>query len=328
MQRCSFFLPLLLAVTPSAPMIFSSNCSAESFKIQAATTTIHSVALSPDGQLLCAGDTMGGVKIWDTSTRKIITSLKETQTKLTVIYSVGFSPDGRLLQTTDWSNSVTEIWDCRTWKPTTVIDQISHPRYTIFTSDARLLTVGGYPKTIRHWDIAQNQSLAEFKTGIRSSCEIALNERANRVAIVSNPATLMTIWEIEKGKIREVELRSRPVMALAFITDDTCVCSEMQGRIWTLDVATGRVVSEGRLASNFISIFAPSKGNADRLIAGANHSLSGFPGEIVVLDTKSLQTRRSMPTDAAIHAIDYCPKTNTIAAGCSGGTIYLWTPED
>jgi WD40 repeat protein len=319
---------LLIAATPSAAMIFSSNCSAESFKIQAARTTIHSVALSPDGQLLCAGDTMGGVKVWDTATRKITASVKATQSKLTSISRVSFSPDGSLLQMTDFQKSITEVWECRSWKRTAVIDHKAHPWCVLFSTNNTLVTVVGHPIVIRHWDISRGLSIAEFKTGVSSSCEIAMNEGVTRVVLVANPSAVLTIWDLEKGKIGELPLHSRPVTAVMCVSDDLYVCSEDLYRVWSFDPTTGRVIHEGRADVGYMSVIARPKGATDVLVAGLNHTLTGYSGEISVWDTKSLGIRHKMETAAAIRAVDWCPKTGLIAAGCADGIVYLWTPEN
>ena len=72
------------------------------------TKGVISVAFSPDGRTLAAGDANGKAYVWDVTTAKPITTLTDPDGK--TVYSVAFSPDGKTLATGD-TNGSTYLWN-------------------------------------------------------------------------------------------------------------------------------------------------------------------------------------------------------------------------
>ena len=72
------------------------------------TKGVNSVAFSPDGKTLAAGDANGNTYVWDVATTKPITTLTDPGGK--AVNSVAFSSDGKTLATGDVNGS-TYLWN-------------------------------------------------------------------------------------------------------------------------------------------------------------------------------------------------------------------------
>ena len=68
---------------------------------------IRTVAFSPDGSMLASGGFDGAIKLWDVSTRDLVTTLAGHTNDVS---SVAFSPDGRILASGSEDNTV-RLWD-------------------------------------------------------------------------------------------------------------------------------------------------------------------------------------------------------------------------
>jgi eukaryotic-like serine/threonine-protein kinase len=76
----------------------------------------HSVAFSPNGNLLAAGSN-GGIKVWDVATGHVTVTLKGDNAAMG---SVVFSPDGKRLASATWNVTV-KVWDAATGQETATL---------------------------------------------------------------------------------------------------------------------------------------------------------------------------------------------------------------
>ena len=97
----------MVAVAGSAAHRHAST----SVRLMAALTApgrfVSSVAFSPDGHTLAAGDADDGTYLWDVATGHRIATLTYPGS---IVFSVAFSPDGHTLATAD-GHGITYLWD-------------------------------------------------------------------------------------------------------------------------------------------------------------------------------------------------------------------------
>ena len=119
-----------------------------------------SVAFSPGGQTLAAGDDNGDIGLWDTATGKRTASLTEGSP----VYSVAFSPDGQTLAAGD-DNGDIGLWDTATGKRTATLAEGSPVGSVAFSPDGQTLAAGDDNGDIGLWDTATGKRTATLAEG-------------------------------------------------------------------------------------------------------------------------------------------------------------------
>ena len=102
-------------------------------------STVDSVAFSPDGRTLAAGDSGGHVGLWDTGSGRRSATLAEGSP----VFSVAFSPDGRTLAAGDSGGGV-GLWDTASGRRTVALAEGSPVYGVAFSPDGRTLAAGDW----------------------------------------------------------------------------------------------------------------------------------------------------------------------------------------
>ena len=84
---------------------------------------ISSLAFSTDGTLLASGDESGGIKIWDTTTGKLVRALHQ-QEPSSRVYSLAFSPDDLTLAAGD--DFSIQLWEIATGNRISSFESVWH----------------------------------------------------------------------------------------------------------------------------------------------------------------------------------------------------------
>jgi WD40 repeat protein len=131
-------LQFLSTKNPSAPIVLEGGAG-----------EVRSVAFSPDGKLLAAGNRYHTVRVWDVATKKEIKTLTG---HMSDVWSIAFSPDGKTLAAadTDWKKaSKVKLWDTTTWKERGAIDVPGEILSIAYSPNGDWLAVGSWDKTVR-----------------------------------------------------------------------------------------------------------------------------------------------------------------------------------
>jgi WD40 repeat protein len=158
---------------------------------------ILSVAISPDGTLLAAGDTDSKVRLWRIADGK---QLWIGKGHYSWIWSVIFSPDGSQVVTGSTDTTI-RLWNVATGECLQVWEGASEIRALAFSPDGNLiLKASNQDATL--WDIATGSCLRTLQgTQVHSdSCiwGVAFSPVTRILATGGNDATLK-VWEIDTG---------------------------------------------------------------------------------------------------------------------------------
>lgn len=219
---------------------------------------VHSLAFSPDGNLLASGG-FRTVKLW----KKQSGSKVYQVTAGNAVKSIAVSPDRNLLAIGSADNSI-QIVEAKTGKTQKKLTGHKAAISTVqFSADGSKLVSAAADKSIRVWDIAKASTIRTI-TSTAVSNQAIFNKDATQI-ITADADNTLRIWAVAKPKpkkdakkpagdkpVRELKGHAKPVTSLALILPQgTMVVSGSEdgsARTWTL--------SNGR-ASRTMSLGAP-----------------------------------------------------------------------
>ncbi|MFI0607111.1 MAG: caspase family protein [Anaerolineae bacterium] len=283
------------------------------------SSSVESVAFSPDGKTLAAGSE-GTIILWDVASRSPIGQPLAGHSDY--VLSVAFSPDGKTLASGSRDNTII-LWDVASWSPIgqPLDGHSSYVTSVAFSPDGKTLASGSYDKRIILWDVASRSPIGQPLDGHSDAVlSVAFSPDGKTLASGSGDETIM-LWDVtSRSPIGQpMDGHSDAVYSVAFSPDGTTLASgSWGGTIILWDVASrspiGQPLDDHSERVNSVAFSPDGKTLA-----------SGLWSTIVLWNVAS---RSPIGHPLAGHGghvnVAFSPDGKTLASGSGGDTIILW----
>ncbi|MEO1802335.1 MAG: NB-ARC domain-containing protein, partial [Cyanobacteria bacterium J06629_2] len=319
---------------------------------------IWSVAFSPDGKYLAAGDTKGNILL-----RRVIDGqpVRSFIGHNAWVVSLAFSPDSNTLASSS-CDCTAKLWDVNTGNCLHSLDEHEHEVWSVafnpngttlatgcddnkarlwnvitgeclevfkghvdyvlavqFSLDGRKLFTGSHDRTIKLWDISTRECISIFEGHEDGVRSISVSPDGKTIVSSSSDKTLR-LWDIKTGQCLQIFTgHLNVVLAVAFSPKGNLIASSGIGhKVRLWDVNTGECLKVLRGHSNMINSIAFSL-TEEMLVSGSYDQSIKF---WAVITHQCLKTWQGYSSQALSVALNF--DGNTFISGGHDAKVKLW----
>jgi WD40 repeat protein/tRNA A-37 threonylcarbamoyl transferase component Bud32 len=279
------------------------------------SSSVTSVAFSPDSRTLASGSWDKTIKLWDVQSQREIAALTGHSNWVT---SVAFSPDGRTLAS--GSYKTIKLWDVQSQREiATLTGHSNWVKSVAFSPDGRRLASGSEENTIKLWDVQSHREITTLTGHSNHVRSVAFSPDGRRLASGSNDQTIK-LWDVHsQGEMVTLTGHSDWVRSVAFSPDGRTLASgsdDKKIKLW--DVHSQREIATLTGHSNHVCSVAFSP-DGRTLASGSDER------KIKLWD---VQSQREIATLTGhswyVLSVAFSPDGRTLASGSYDNRIKLW----
>jgi WD40 repeat protein len=232
---------------------------------------VLSVAFSPDGRLVAAGNAEGEVDIWNAQTGEEMFPTKHHRSR---VYGVAFSPDGSRLASASADRTV-KIWDVASGAELSTLAGSGTNVFTVtFGPDGRHLASGTWDGKVQYWDVPTGRPGRVVKPlltlrGPGDVRSVAISPDGQLLAAAGYDCTAK-VYDLSTGQeLCTFQGHTGPLFSIAFTPDGARVATaSFDGsiKIWDAGSARELMTMRGHLGPVNSVAFSP---DGRRLVSGS-----------------------------------------------------------
>ncbi|MCC6549557.1 MAG: caspase family protein [Ignavibacteriaceae bacterium] len=280
------------------------------------TLPVSSAVFSPDGRFIVSGSWDQTIKIWETSTGKLIRTLHSDGRGVT---SLSISPDGKYIVSGCFDGKIV-LWELQTGQIARVIEGVSKVTDVKFSSDEKFIVSSTESGVIKIYLTDSGSLVHNIDTHSKSGTSISISQNGRYIASGSEEGNL-SVWDVETGKhMRTIKGHGEDISSVAISGDGDYLVSaayfDSTIKIW--DQTTGKFLRtlKGHTGSvETVTISSDSKyifsGSEDKTI------------KIWELTTGKLLHALEGHKDW-VTTINISPDRRYMVSGSSDNTIKIW----
>ena len=197
----------------------------------AALPLLYSLAFSPDGRAVIAGDADGGVTLWELGGAAAPAGTVLASPHTDSVEGAAWSPDGASFATADAAGLLT-LWDATAQQPARSLRSYSSGFYDVaYSPDGLMLATASPDGTARLWELSGDTPLLTLPGHTNYVTAVAFSPDGQRLVTASLDRTAR-IWSLAL-------LPPDGAASLAFSPDGATLATGGSGRVRLWDEATG-----------------------------------------------------------------------------------------
>lgn len=212
---------------------------------------VRTLAFNTQGTLLASGSYDGTVVIWNTTSWKIVKTLKEDKSLENEnsgrVISVAFSQDSKKLAVSYYYGKKVSLWDIEQWKLiTTISDFTERVRDVAFCPNKDILAISNdstKEPVIKLWDIEKRQDIRCLKGHTGPVWSLSFSPDGKILASGSADKTIR-LWNWETGESIELKGHEARIRSIAVSADGKIIVSGSDDntlRIWNIAILKGSI---------------------------------------------------------------------------------------
>ena len=284
--------------------------------IFAHSSTVWSIAFSPDGQTLASGSEDGTIKVWNLQTRKLLRTLAGHSGH---VWSVAINPDGQTLASSSGGKTI-QLWNLQTGKLLRTLTAHSDSVWSVaFSPNGQLLAGGSFDGTITVWHMSSGSLLRTFSGHSGPDRSVTFSRDGQFITSGSGDKTIK-IWNLQTGGLpRVLAGHTKPILSVAISPNGQMLASGSDDKtikLWNL--------GSGLLVHTL-------SGHTSRVVSVAlspNGQTLASGSEDETIKIWNLQTGKLLRTLSGhvspVISVAFSPDGQTLASGSQSGRIKLW----
>nr|WP_322712703.1 NACHT domain-containing protein [Nostoc sp. ChiSLP03a]MDZ8213917.1 NACHT domain-containing protein [Nostoc sp. ChiSLP03a] len=280
--------------------------------LQGHTEWVYSVSISPDSNLLASSSRDQTIKLWKLDTGEYFNILYG---HINSVFCVAFSPDSRLIASCS-SDFTIKLWDVETGKCLNTLKEHCQSVFcVVFSPDGRLIASCSYDNTAKLWDVETGKCLSTLKEHTSGLHSVAFSPDAK--LLISSDNNTVKLWDVKTGKcLNTLQGYFNRINSVIFSPNNSILASgsnDRKIRLWNSDTGKFKIL--------------PTTGQVDSVVFNPNGKLlANGDFKIVKLwdvgNCKLLNCLQGHTGNVKSTAISM--DGETLASGCSQGTVKLW----
>ncbi len=291
------------------------------------STTITSVAISPNGQYVLSGSMDKTLKLWEVKSGREVRTFKGHTTE---VQAVAFSPDGRYVVSGSLDTGMLvfgimsmdkslRLWDVNTGHEVRTFEGHLYGVSSVaFSPDGRYVVSGNWDKTLKLWDVNTGHEVRTFTghSGVVNS--VAFSPDGRYVMSGSMDKTLK-LWNVKSGReVRTFQGHTGWVRSVAFSPDGRYVVSgSLDNTLKLWEVKSGREVRtfKGHTGQVRSVAFSPDR----RYVVSGSHDET-----LKLWDVNSGREVRTFKDAGEVSSVAISPDGRYVVSGSSDEAVKLW----
>lgn len=310
------------------------------------TRRINAIAFSADGKTLVSGDEYETIRLWNTATGKLLSTLNWRRG--TPTYALAFSPSGRFIAS--GHPEAAKLWDNTIKAKRQTDDAIGDYQFTLeidehkdyvsklaFSPNEKTLLTGSKDGTIQAWDTASGSHRFTCTGYIEGTHDLAFNLNGDTLVSLNRPFTArrnlqLQRWDLTTGDQLSTRFLGIEAYSMILSLDGETLVTHNSGNkcfLWDINTDPPRVIDQ------FIFKAAPVGVNARRFAFSADGkmlaagALGGFLHLWRLIESKKAQYRFTVNGyNHKIWAVVFSDDGKLLASGGDQKIICLWRVAD